>query len=140
MLINIVYYRFNDVNPSHIIVVDCCIHFLRGRGPVAAVRRRRPSSSIDATIRHVGKWPPLLQFRLLRQRRRHTSCPTDTPSGRTRRNDRFGAEAAEQDGFRCCSVGRCHLTGDHRPKRGTYPTYSYVENSRDTPQTPIDAS
>ncbi len=35
-LINIVYYWFNDVNPSHIILVDCCIHLLRGRGPVAA--------------------------------------------------------------------------------------------------------
>jgi hypothetical protein len=46
----------------------------------------------------VEKLPPLLQFRLLCQRRRHTLCQTNTSSGRTWSNDRFGKEAAEQDG------------------------------------------
>ncbi len=77
---------------------DCCMLYLHGCGPVAAVGQHHPSSSIDATIPMVEKSPPLLQSRLLCQRRRHTSFQTDTPSGRTRRNDRFGAEAAERDG------------------------------------------
>ena len=139
MLINIVYYRFNDVNPSHIIVVDCCIHFLRGRGPVAAVRRRRPSLSIDARRDdpQCRKMPPTTPF---------SPPPSPPPPQITPTRNTWPAYAGQRSirprGRRAKQLPMLPRGVDvvHRRKRGTYPPNSYVENSRDTPQTSIDAS
>ncbi len=83
--------------------------WLRGWGLTAAVGRRRPLFSIDATI----------LYRLLRRRRRHTSFLNDVTCGSTRRTARFGMEAAEGDGSDAAGGGRSHLTGDHRQPPGT---------------------
>ncbi len=81
----------------------------------------------------------LLLYRILRRRRR-TSFLNDVTCGRTRRIARFGMEAAEQDGSDAVDGGRSHLTGEIIANPLVQSLLdSYVENSRDTPQTPIDA-
>ncbi len=60
---------FNDVDPSHIILFDCCMLYCGGCCPVAAVGRRRPPRPIDATIHMVEESSPPAPFP-------HPSSPT----------------------------------------------------------------
>ncbi len=62
IVITIEYSIFNDVDPSHIILFDCCMRYCRGCCPVAAVGRRRPPLPIDATIHMVEESSPPAPF------------------------------------------------------------------------------
>jgi hypothetical protein len=128
MLINVVYSRLNDVIPSHMIVVDCCMLFLRGCGPVTAVGPRPPSLSFDTTIRIIGKLPPLLLSRLLHHHCHHISHLRDVPGRSTRGRDRFGPEAAKRNSFRGCQGGS--FAPHRRPSPKTrYMTYVFLRTS-----------
>jgi hypothetical protein len=47
LVINTFFSSFNDVDPSHMMLVDCCVLCCRGCGPIAAVWRRRTPWSIE---------------------------------------------------------------------------------------------
>ncbi len=47
LLVLFFFSSFNDVDPSHMMLVDCCVLCCRVCGPIAAVWRRRPPWSIE---------------------------------------------------------------------------------------------
>jgi hypothetical protein len=90
-----IFSRFNTVDLLHSMLADCCMLRCREWGPITAVGRRRPPLSIDAFFACCRNRLLNLLFLLLRHHRRHTSCRHNVPASSTRRNERFGVEAAE---------------------------------------------
>ncbi len=62
---------------------------------MAAMRRRRPPSSIDIDRACCRNRLLLLFFLLFCRHRHHTSFPRDVPSRTMQHNNQFGKEAAE---------------------------------------------
>jgi hypothetical protein len=79
----IVFSSFNDVELFHIMFVDCCMLKSWEWGPMAAIGRRRPPSSINIDRACCRNHLLPLFFLLFCRHRHHASFPHDVPSRTT---------------------------------------------------------
>ncbi len=92
--------------------VDCCMLKSWEWGPMAAIGRRRPPSSIYINRACCRNRLLPLFFLLFRRHRHQASFPHDVPSWTTQHNNQFGKEAAEPR-LRCrrgCSSSPCQVS------------------------------
>jgi hypothetical protein len=112
----IVYSIFNDVDPSHIILFDCCMLYCGGCCPVAAVGRQRPPRPIDATIHMVEESSPLAPFP-------HPSSPTAATHRAKRCSLRaYAAQQSIQRGGKSSPIPGTYLYVFLRRKHETHTT------------------
>jgi hypothetical protein len=133
----IVFSSFNNVELFHGMFADCCMLKSQEWGPMAAIGRQRPPSSIN--INHACCRNHLLPlfFPLFCCHHCHASFPHDVPSRTTQHNERFGEEAAEPTAPMLEGMLIVTLSGKHRRLRGMLP-YIFLRRTQltTTPQRP----
>ena len=139
IVIIIFFSSFNGKYPSHSILVDCCMHYWWGWGPMAAIGWRHWSWSIDAMIRIVEKssppapFPPSLAPPLPHTMRSWCPLPEDMVEWWIRQIG-FRADDLDVD-----DDAHCYLPRYHRQFSSTFlPTYSYIEKEKHNQQLPKD--
>ena len=131
-----IYSNFDGVDPSYIILFNCCMLHCRGCGPVAAVGRQLPPWSMDATIPIVEESSPPVPF----PPSSSPPPPHIVPKRRLFRADviqrvrgaaidsarRPPSETSDPDD----DDAPPDLTGDYRQSPVQISTYSYVEKTK----------
>jgi hypothetical protein len=130
----IVFSSFNDVELFHSMFVDCCMLKSREWGPMAAIGRWQPPSSININRACCRNRLLPLFFLLFHRHRHHTSFPHNV-SSRMMQHNADSAKRLPSRRLRCrrgCSLSPCQVSCGMLP-------YVFLRRTQltTTPQRPL---